>query len=39
MTVGKRYRCQFCGLILNAWLPAAKAINGALLLGHLNQHH
>jgi hypothetical protein len=25
--------------LLPAWLPAARAPNGALLLGHLSQHH
>jgi hypothetical protein len=35
----KRYRCRFCGALLPAWLPAARAPNGALLLGHLSQHH
>ena len=35
----KHYRCRFCGVVLNAWLPAAKRPNGALLLGHLAQHH
>jgi hypothetical protein len=39
MTPRKRYKCKFCGLILNAWLPAFQAPNGALLLGHLTQHH
>jgi len=35
----KRHRCRFCGLELSAWLPWAKAPNGALLLGHLSQQH
>jgi hypothetical protein len=35
----KRYRCRFCGAMLNTYLPWAKAPNGALLLGHLGQHH
>jgi hypothetical protein len=39
MTTRKRYRCRFCGTHLNAWLPWAKAPNGALLLSHLAQQH
>ena len=35
----RRYRCRFCGLLLNTWLPAAKEANGALLLQHLGQQH
>jgi len=35
----RRYRCRFCGRVLNAWLPAAKRPDGALLLGHLSQQH
>jgi hypothetical protein len=35
----KRYRCRYCSTILPTWLPVAKAPNGALLLGHLGQHH
>jgi hypothetical protein len=35
----KRYRCRYCGLLFNAWLPWAKAPNGVLLFGHLSQHH
>ena len=35
----RRYRCRLCGTIFNAWLPAAKRPNGALLLGHLGQQH
>jgi hypothetical protein len=35
----KRYRCRFCGLILPAWLTAAKQPNGAMLLHHLSQRH
>jgi hypothetical protein len=35
----KHYRCRFCGAILNAWLPEAKAPNGAFLLGHPSQQH
>jgi hypothetical protein len=35
----QRYRCRFCGLLLNAWLPVFQAPDGALLLGHLTQHH
>ena len=34
----RRYRCRFCGHLVPAWLPAAQAPNGALLLGHLSQH-
>ena len=39
MPTRTRYRCRFCGALLPAWLPAARAPNGALLLGHLSQHH
>jgi hypothetical protein len=35
----KRYRCRYCGLLFNAWLPWAKAPSGVLLFGHLSQHH
>jgi hypothetical protein len=35
----KRYRCLYCGNLLNAYLPWAKAPNSALLLGHLAQQH
>jgi hypothetical protein len=34
----KRYRCRYCGLLFNAWLPWAKAPSGVLLFGHLSQH-
>jgi hypothetical protein len=34
-----RYRCRFCGLKLNAWLPVAKRPEGAMLLEHLSQLH
>jgi hypothetical protein len=34
----RRYRCRYCGLLFNAWLPWAKAPNGVLLFGHLSQH-
>jgi hypothetical protein len=35
----KRYRCRYCGLLFNAWLPWAKDPNGVLLFGHLSLHH
>jgi hypothetical protein len=35
----RRYRCRYCGAMLNAYLPWAKAPNSALLLGHLAQQH
>jgi hypothetical protein len=35
----KRYRCQFCGLELAAWLPVAKRVEGSRLLYHLGQDH
>jgi hypothetical protein len=35
----RRYRCRSCGARLPAWLPWAKAPDGALLLGHLAQQH
>jgi hypothetical protein len=34
----KRFQCKFCGLTLPA-LPVTGAPNGALLYGHLSQHH
>jgi hypothetical protein len=39
MPLIRRYRCRFCGRELPAWLPAAQAIDGAMLLGHLAQSH
>jgi hypothetical protein len=39
MPTPKRYRCRFCGLRFNAWLPWAHAPSGVLLFGHLSQHH
>lgn len=35
----RRYRCRFCGAMLNAYLPWAKAPNSAFLLGHVSQQH
>ena len=35
----RRYRCRFCGVELNAWLPVTREPNGAMLLGHLSQLH
>jgi hypothetical protein len=35
----KRYRCRFCGLKLNAWLPVAKRPESSMLLYHLGQQH
>ncbi|HSF29844.1 MAG TPA: hypothetical protein VLK82_05135 [Candidatus Tectomicrobia bacterium] len=35
----RRYRCRFCGVVLPGWLPAAQAVDGAMLLGHLLQQH
>jgi hypothetical protein len=35
----RQYRCRFCGLLLPAWLPAAKRPNGAMLLTHLSMNH
>jgi hypothetical protein len=35
----RRYRCRYCGHELPAWLPAAQAPDGALLLHHLAQQH
>jgi hypothetical protein len=35
----KRYRCQFCGVMLPAWLPVPKWPDGAMLLYHLSQQH
>jgi len=39
MTPQKRYRCRSCGLVMNAWLPAAQRPNGAMLLHHLADLH
>jgi hypothetical protein len=39
MTPHRRYRCRSCGAELPAWLPAARAPDGGLLLGHLSQQH
>jgi hypothetical protein len=35
----KRFQCKYCGLLLPAWLPAAKRPNGAMLLTHLSPSH
>jgi hypothetical protein len=35
----RRDRCRLCGRELPAWLPAAQAPDGALLLQHLSQQH
>jgi hypothetical protein len=35
----RRYRCCYCGAELPAWLPAARAPSGALLLHHLSVMH
>jgi hypothetical protein len=35
----KYYRCRYCGAELPAWLPAARAPDGALLLHYLAQQH
>jgi hypothetical protein len=35
----KRYKCRFCGFILNAWLPVFQQPNGAMLLQHLLESH
>jgi hypothetical protein len=39
MTIQKRYRCRYYGRFLNAWLPAAKQPNGAMLRHHLGGRH
>jgi len=39
MASHRRYRCRFCGVVFNAWLPAAKQPNGAMLLNHLSAMH
>jgi hypothetical protein len=28
----RRYRCRFCGVTLNAWLPVAKRPEASMLL-------
>jgi hypothetical protein len=35
----RRYRCQFCGRVLPAWLPVARRPNGAMRLHHLADRH
>jgi hypothetical protein len=35
----RRYRCRFCGRVLNVWLPVPQRPDGAMLLGHLSQQH
>ena len=35
----RRYRCRYCGAVLPAWLPVSQRPDGAMLLGHLSQHH
>jgi hypothetical protein len=35
----RRYRCCYCGQLLPVWLPAAQAVDGAMLLDHLGQQH
>jgi hypothetical protein len=35
----KRFRCRFCGRLLSAWQPLFQEPDGAMLLGHLSQHH
>jgi len=32
-----RYRCRFCHLVLDAWVPTAKAVDEGLVLDHLAQ--
>ena len=27
-----RYRCRYCGVVFNAWLPVARKPDGAMLL-------
>jgi hypothetical protein len=39
MTPRRRYRCRLCGRLLNAWQPIFQEPDGAMLLGHLSQHH
>jgi hypothetical protein len=39
MATSKRVTCRFCGRVLPAWLPAAQAPDGALLLDHLSAMH
>jgi hypothetical protein len=39
MATSKRFKCPFCGRVLPAWLPAAQAPDGALLLYHLSAMH
>jgi hypothetical protein len=35
----KRFRCRFCGQILNAWQPLFQEPDGTMLLGHLSRNH
>jgi hypothetical protein len=39
MAPHRRYRCRFCGRVLNAWPPVPKRPNGAMLLAHLSHQH
>jgi dissimilatory sulfite reductase (desulfoviridin) alpha/beta subunit len=39
MPTRKRYRCRYCNRLLPAWLPVAQRPDGAMLLGHVSQHH
>jgi hypothetical protein len=39
MTLHPRFKCQFCGAILPAWLPVPQEPNGAMLLHHLTQQY
>jgi hypothetical protein len=35
----REFRCRFCGMVLNAWLPVSQAPEGVVRLGHLSPHH
>jgi hypothetical protein len=35
----RQYRCRYCGIHLNAWLPAAQCPEASMLLYHVGQHH
>jgi hypothetical protein len=39
MISSRRFRCRFCGLVLNAWLPVAREPDGAMVLNHLSHQH
>jgi hypothetical protein len=39
MPTPRHYRCRFCGAVLPAWWPVARAPNAAMLVHHLSFQH